>query len=1003
MRISRIIALILVAVLCAAGLFAVFTLHEDSGTASTSAGVYINEVMTSNKGAVADENGNYPDWVEIHNSTNEAVDITGFGLTDDKLTAAKWAFPKGSIIEAGGYLVVFCSGNAEDGPYHAGFKLSATDDLIFSNVAGKPIDGISMSSVASGASLGRNENGVWGELSEPSPGYPNTAEGAAAYRESRKQETADAGVYINEFMASNATTLPGTDGSYPDWVELYNTTSAAVDLSGFGLSDDENQPVKWQMPEGTVIEANGYLIIYCSGRDGWIDGALNAPFGLRSYAESVVLANAKGQVLDSYTYTAQETDRSMARVPDGTGEFVMTAAPTPGYPNTDAGAAQFAQTGIFPAGDIVISELMSSNETLLQMDDGSYPDWIELYNNGSDTVDLTGWALSNNPKNPAKWLFPAGTTIAPGEYLTVLATGSGKSNGEQKKNPETNFVISAAGEVLVLFNASGQPVDKLQAGNLTGGISYGRSGSALCYYETPTPGEKNGQGAPGRTQSPQFSVAPGVYGEAVTVELTVPEGETVHYTTDCTTPTASSPAYSGSITISENTVLRAVSVRSGYLTGYTVTGTYLFTTDGVNHALPVATLVTDPDNLWDGKSGIYAYGDQYDDSGNYSDSLLTANFYQGKNSETEQAKWEREANFAVFADDTNTLAFSQNVGIRIAGAFGRGRAQKGFNIIARDSFGPDRMRYAFFENRPYTEYKALVLRAGGQDQNYSKIRDELSTGLLEDTSVRILYQAYKPYVLYLNGEYWGVYFLKEKRNRFFVAQHEGLAQASQLDLLKSETRASYGSLDEWKELMAFVRGNDLSSQSNYDYLAQRLDIGSFIDYMITEIYVSNTDTWNMQFYKTDGGKWKFIYYDFCWGWHQSPTHETVTYRRKSDKPLSDLFNGLLKNKGFRDEFCRRFAQLLDEVYAPERVLALIDELYAAVEPEIERERAKFNGETFMGKKQYAEVLGSYNSFQKHIENTRAYAKERPKGILANLKSELGLSDSYMQEVFGKWL
>ena len=111
---------------------------------------------------------------------------------------------------------------------------------------------------------------------------------------------------------------------------------------------------------------------------------------------------------------------------------------------------------------------------------------------------------------------------------------------------------------------------------------------------------------------------------------------------------------------------------------------------------------------------------------------------------------EREACFGLF-DDGGRQVFTQNVGIRIAGSFGRSRAQKGFNIIARDEYGKDRMAYSFFDNRDYTEYKSLVLRAGAQDQNYSKIRDELACGLLEGTDAHILVQAYKPYVLYLNG------------------------------------------------------------------------------------------------------------------------------------------------------------------------------------------------------------------------------------------------------------
>ena len=256
--------------------------------------------------------------------------------------------------------------------------------------------------------------------------------------------------------------------------------------------------------------------------------------------------------------------------------------------------------------------------------------------------------------------------------------------------------------------------------------------------------------------------------------ITAGEGETIRYTTDCTTPNASSEVYSGELSISKNSVIRAAAFRDGYLSGDVATATYLFRSDGVNHALPVVTLVTDPDNLWNSKTGIYATGDQFDpDAASYADTLKSATYYQAKFATEEQVDtiWEKPAAFSLF-DDNGKQVFTQNVGIRIAGSFGRGRAQKGFNVIARKEYGKGSMEYPFFENRPYTEYKAVVLRAGAQDQNRSKIRDELASGLLEGTDINILYQAYRPTVLYLNGEYWGVYFMKEKRNRFFVAQHE---------------------------------------------------------------------------------------------------------------------------------------------------------------------------------------------------------------------------------------
>ena len=126
------------------------------------------------------------------------------------------------------------------------------------------------------------------------PGYENTETGIAAY-EASLQEDEDIGVYINEFMASNATTVADAYGAYSDWIELYNSNAYEVDLSGFGISDSISQPKKYTLPEGTVIPANGYLVIFCSGNEGLTEsGELHAPFGLRAYAEDVVFSSKRG-------------------------------------------------------------------------------------------------------------------------------------------------------------------------------------------------------------------------------------------------------------------------------------------------------------------------------------------------------------------------------------------------------------------------------------------------------------------------------------------------------------------------------------------------------------------------------------------------------------------------------------------------------------------------------------------------------------------------------------
>lgn len=973
-------------------ILAVFLINLKEGSSRAPAdAVALSEIMISNKGSVPDNLGGYPDYIELHNGSTEKADISGYGLSDSLLEGAKYVFPAGTVLEPGAYVVVWCGGEAEDG-MHAPFKLSAGEEAVLFDASGRPLDTAVLNSVDSGMVL-RREGEVWTQA-KPCPGYPKTEEGMAEYEASLK-ETEDMGLYINEFMASNATTICDSFGSYSDWIELYNSTDTDMDISGFGISDNLSQPMKYRFPDGTTIAAKGYLVVFCSGNEGMQNGELHAPFGLRSYGEDVVIANRAGRIIDSYSFKNQETDVSMARIPDGAGEFQSNSQPSPGYPNTGAGYSAFDAANRLPLGGVYISEFGGSTGSVAS-------DWVELHNSTGSAVSLAGYGLSNNPKNPAKWVFPD-ISIEPGEYLLLYATGS--ADKAQKKNLKLNFCISSTGEALFFFDPNGKLIDKLSAGRMKSGQSYGRDGSDnRFYYAEPTPGAQNGKGYEGITQLPAFSVIPGIYDNAVTVAITAGEGETIRYTTDCTTPNASSEVYSGELSISKNSVIRAAAFRDGYLSGDVATATYLFRSDGVNHALPVVTLVTDPDNLWNSKTGIYATGDQFDpDAASYADTLQSATYYQAKFATEEQVDtiWEKPAAFSLF-DDNGKQVFTQNVGIRIAGSFGRGRAQKGFNVIARKEYGKGSMEYPFFENRPYTEYKAVVLRAGAQDQNRSKIRDELASGLLEGTDINILYQAYRPTVLYLNGEYWGVYFMKEKRNRFFVAQHENTENNVDLAIGKGFKQRSYGDNSDWVSLYEYATSHDLSASDAYNYVAERMDVDSFRDYMIAEIYNGNTDTYNFQYYRLKGGKWKFIFYDFCWGF-QSPGHETLAFRMgktPADVCSAKLFAAMLQNKGWRDSFCRRFGELLNTAFAPGRVSALIEELYGYVEPEIKREREKFNKDTFMGVKQPNTNLGTYEGFQSEISKLKDFAQRRPEELKRQLQSNLGLSDSYMKEVFG---
>ncbi len=998
--------------------------------------VQINEVMTSNKGSVPDETGDFPDWIEVYNNTDSPLDISGFGLTDELISAAKWTFPEGAVIPARGYLVVFCSGDPTRGTMHTPFKLSASDDVILSNVSGKVVDSITLKPVTSGYSLGRGAEDTtdWKEML-PSPGYPNTDEGAAQYLATLSASADQSiGVFINEFMPSNASTLIGPDGAYCDWIELYNTTGAEVDLSGYGISDSPTQPLKYTLPAGTKIAANSVLLIYCTGRET-PDGSdkIEAPFGLAAYSESVVFSTPAGKILDEYDYTRADTDISFARNPDGTGEWATTSQPTPGYTNNNAGLEAFMKTLSFGKGDIVISEVLNANVSYLKQPDGEYYDWIEIHNTTGSPISLAGYALSNNAKNPAKWVFPD-VTLDAGEYLTVLASGKNISDAQKKNNLETNFGLSADGDVVFLFTPEGTILDKLLVPKGHADISYGRTDANLMFYSKPTPNEANGAGMAGYAQEPKITTPGGTFDSAQSVSVEVPDGCSATYTTDGTVPTENSSRYSGPITISKTTIFRVRAFKSGYNGSDTASQTYIIytgesTVENHKYTLPVISIVTDPKNLWDPDIGIYVAGSDYAEAtGAGTDPLQIKiplndpnwnllNFWAQPKSHPDPLgrAWERDVHFDYIDLDGKTL-YSGDGAIQIQGQFSRFGEQKGLALIARGAYGDSMFNYPFFENRDITSYKSLILRASGQDSVYSRIRDNLVTTLFEEGNTglpaerAVVVQAHKQVVVLLDGKYWGVYDLEEKITEHFVAQRFHLSNPKSVDLLFGNGNQfcvlAGDGWEDYTDMVEWAGSHDLSDSSNYDYICSLMDTENYATYVAAEIIVGNTDSGNVKYWRSAeyDNKWRWIYSDFCWAMNRDddrPDSSSSGYRRDfftryfdpeghgTGKATSTvLIRALLANATFRQVFLEKVALMINDVYTPEKINAMVDRLQGNISEEMKYDVDLWNSIT-------------YTFWQQHCDHIRAYADHYQEYALKYVQSYFSLSDSEMNTIFGR--
>ena len=325
---------------------------EGVATSETaSSGIILNEVMAQNKGVYPDETGNYSDWVEIYNPTERAVDLHNYALTDDEKEPTKWPFPNAEL-KAGGYLVIFLSGKStvdlEHGVIHSTIKLSSKGDkLILTNMAGQKLDAIpEYKTMPANVSLGRVGD-KWEEFNKPTPGFENSDEGYKAFQKSMVVE--DSPLWINEVMTSNNITIMDNTSAFSDWVEVVNISDKDVSLKGLGLTDNPLDPLKWRFPDIT-LKPGEIQLVFCSGNPEATDKdpkkGLHTNFRLASYKETVELTNARGMVMDRVDVKSIPSDTSYARTYEGdkpTKDWAETGKPTPGYPNTDAGFAEYPE------------------------------------------------------------------------------------------------------------------------------------------------------------------------------------------------------------------------------------------------------------------------------------------------------------------------------------------------------------------------------------------------------------------------------------------------------------------------------------------------------------------------------------------------------------------------------------------------------------------------------------------------------------------------------------
>jgi len=689
---------------------------------------------------------------------------------------------------------------------------------------------------------------------------------------------------VTEFMEKNKAAVRDEDGDFSDYVELYNAGDEAISLEGFRISDNPEQS-GWKFPN-VSIEPGGYLLVFTSNKEKSGTEELHADFAI-SGEEGVYLKSPGGSIIFEALCGGCDSDVAMLRNEDGSWE--KSRLISPGFENSKAGFIQYQQSLAAP-GPLLINEVMSYDETVLGCD------WVEIKNISEDTVNLKGCWLSDNDDN--FYLFPLPSVeLRPGECYVQLCG-----------DDISGFALGSDGDQIFLTGEDGALMDYCALPPIPYEHSYGRmkDENGWFFMAQPSPGKENTAGGRLISDMPVSLTKDGVFNnvESLAVELSA-EGE-IRYTLDGSAPTAESRLYEGPISLTKTCVLRAVSIEEGCLPSRALTQSFII---NENHTLPVLSLATDDPvdfrRMYDGmKKGV-----------------------------------EKPGSISLYREEDS---FTIPCGISLNGETSLILPKKNMALRFRDAYGDAVLEHDIYGGG-VTEFTNLLLRSG-QDFEHAIIRNELCQNICDLAQLNLINQRSINCVLYINGEYSGLYTLKEKSNEQLYASIMGISKKS-VEL--EEAPVAYGS-SFYNDIIALTLFNDMSIEDNYALFCERMDVDALVDWLILQGFCGNTDmtNGNVRYVRSPehDGKWHIMLYDLdaTFGPAGCTYANSLSRYAYDNTPLGSLVYPLTKNSDFRHRLLSRAAELFETVLTNETVLTEIDKLADTVAPEVQRDYARFN-------------------------------------------------------------
>lgn len=904
------------------------------GQVSVQMPVVINEILASNCSALPDENGSFCDVVELYNRSGSAVNLSGWRLSDSAENRYRFHLPS-VTIPAGGYLLLYCDGEnrtTEAGQIHTNFGLAYGESLYLTDPQGN-YHWAAPAYDQANCSVSLSFDGTY-RSSAPSLGYANTAEGIDAFTQSRSYEGSP--LLISQVLLS-ASGVP-YDGALQDVVEVTNFSESSVSTAGWYLTDSDD-PRQFPLP-AVILSPGESFVLPCSKE---ITGfSLSSGEMLRLFSPDMLVASC---------VSCESSSGQSIHVQDALTDVSYTFGPVTLGQLTSA---------TLPQG-LIFSECMSSNHAYLAAADKSFCDWIELYNNSGTVIQLSDYSISSNANSLFQYTLPE-KTLNPGEYLCVLLSEDG--SGLRAGYNSLPFSLSAEGELLYLSKGS-VITDFMQLPALGSNEAYGRPQGESSYrlLKKPTPGKVNAA-ASIVSDTVTAVTAPGVYEDVQSLEITLSAPGEIYYTTDCTVPNRGSKHYSAPIRITKTTVLRVICYEEGKAASKILDLTYLL---NEGDSLSAISIVAEPNHLWGNLTGIYQNGPGWTESFPH----RGANFWED---------WEYPATITMF-DQDGTGFTSVPFGLKIYGGFSRGFGKKSLACMFRAKYGASSLDYPIFGTEGLESYEAIVLRAGGQEVFTNRIKDEVITSYV-NAKLGIPVQKYRPVVVYLNGKYFGIHFIREKINENYVSGNYG---ARKEDVQLTYWSGKYNAV--YRELINYMKTNRLIAQEHYDYIASRVDLQNYTDYVITQMWIANEDTANVKFFSTPDQPWTWILYDTDMSMYNPALDSLIeqlkpSQLRNNDVGCKTLLLLLLENESYREYFLERMAWQVNNVWNAEDFIAHVDAVAAEVAADIPKECERWHG--------------SYASWERQVERIRNFARERLPYFLDSIQRHFDLTDAEMK-------